>query len=149
LPFAFLLPFSLRRRGLFDIYICARSQLNNSTNGDLISGLKIAEYWRQVNPLMILRSAAFDVNPFDRAVTDVNDERAFCRHGYRRRQDEERRPQTPRGPGHSKIATVSKSRNRRRAPFVIDHLILVIAGGDLESMPNVHRAMSGPMTNEQ
>jgi hypothetical protein len=29
--------------------------------------LKIAEYWRQVNPLMILRSAAFDVNPFDRA----------------------------------------------------------------------------------
>jgi hypothetical protein len=67
LPFAFLFPFSLRRRGLFDIYICARSQLNNSTNGDLISGLKIAEYWRQVNPLMILRSAAFDVNPFDRA----------------------------------------------------------------------------------
>jgi hypothetical protein len=28
-------------------------------------------------------------------------------------------------------------------------LILVIDGGDLESMPNVHRAISGPMTNEQ
>ena len=34
----------------------------------------MAEYRRQVNPLMILRSAAFDVNPFDRAVTDANDE---------------------------------------------------------------------------
>jgi hypothetical protein len=109
LPYAFLLPFSLRRRGLFDIYIYARSQLNNSTNGDLISGLKIAEYWRQVNPLMILRSAAFDVNPFDRAVTDANDERAFCRDDYRRRQDEERRPQSPRGPGHSKIDTVPRA----------------------------------------
>jgi hypothetical protein len=41
--------------------------------------LKIAEYWRQVNPLMILRSAAFDVNPFDRGVTDANDERASSR----------------------------------------------------------------------
>jgi hypothetical protein len=105
-PFDFLLPFSLRRRGLFDIYICARSQLNSATNSDLIFGLKIAEYWRQVNPLTILRSAAFDVNPFDHAVTDANDERAFCRHGYRRRQDEERRPRSPRGPGHSKIVTV-------------------------------------------
>jgi hypothetical protein len=31
----------------------------------------------------------------------------------------------------------------------ICHLILVIDGGDLESMPNVHRVISGPMTNEQ
>jgi hypothetical protein len=31
----------------------------------------------------------------------------------------------------------------------ICHSILVITGGDLESMPNVHRAMSRPMTNEQ
>jgi hypothetical protein len=74
-PFAFLFPFSLRRRGLFDIYICARSQLTSSAKGDGIFGLKIAEYWRQVNPLMIRRSAAFDVNPFDRAVADANDGR--------------------------------------------------------------------------
>ncbi|HEY9432536.1 MAG TPA: hypothetical protein VI260_13820 [Blastocatellia bacterium] len=31
----------------------------------------------------------------------------------------------------------------------ICHLILIIAGGDLDSMSNVHRAISGPMTNEQ
>lgn len=58
-PFAFLLPFSLRRRGLFNVYFCARSQLISSTNGDPISRLKIAEYFHQVNPLMIHRSAAF------------------------------------------------------------------------------------------
>jgi hypothetical protein len=31
----------------------------------------------------------------------------------------------------------------------ICHLILIIAGGDLDSMSNVHRAISRPMTNEQ
>jgi len=107
-PFAFVFPFSLRRRGLFDIYICARSQLTSSAKGDGIFGLKIAEYWRQVNPLMIRRSAAFDVNPFDRAVADANDERAFGRHGYRRRRDEERRPRSPRGPDHSRIGAAPR-----------------------------------------
>jgi len=85
-PFALLLPFSLRRRGLFDIYICARSQLTSSAKGEVISGLKIAEYWRQVNPLMIHRSAPFDVSPFDRPVADANDVRAFGRHGRRTRK---------------------------------------------------------------
>jgi len=42
--------FSFRRRGLFNVYLCARSQLISSTNGDLISGFKIAEYFNQVNP---------------------------------------------------------------------------------------------------
>jgi hypothetical protein len=31
----------------------------------------------------------------------------------------------------------------------ICHLILIIAGGNPDSMPNVHWAISGPMTNEQ
>ena len=31
----------------------------------------------------------------------------------------------------------------------ICHLIPVIDGGDLESMSNVHREISGPMANEQ
>jgi len=107
--FALLLPFLLRRRGLFDIYICARSQLISSAKGDVISGLKIAEYWRQVNPLMIHRSAAFDVSPFDRAVADANDERAFGRHGYHRRRDEERRPRSPRGPDRSKVGKAPRA----------------------------------------
>jgi hypothetical protein len=60
----------------------------------------MAEYFDQVNPLIIHRSAAIDVDPLDRAVADANDERAFGRHGYRRRRDEERRPRPPRGPDH-------------------------------------------------
>src|SRR5262249_36052314 len=42
---------SLSRRGLFKVYLCSRSQLISSTNGDLISGFKIAEYFDQVTPL--------------------------------------------------------------------------------------------------
>jgi hypothetical protein len=53
------------------MYICARPQLTSSAKGEVISGLKIAEYWPQVNPLMIHRSATFDVSPFDRPVADA------------------------------------------------------------------------------
>src|SRR5262249_19174744 len=49
---------SLSRRGLFKVYLCSRSQLISSTNGDLISGFKIAEYFDQVNPLMAVSSQA-------------------------------------------------------------------------------------------
>jgi hypothetical protein len=31
----------------------------------------------------------------------------------------------------------------------ICHLIVAISGGDLDPMPNVHRVISRPMTNEQ
>src|SRR6266498_772593 len=60
----------------------------------------MAEYFHQVNPLMIHRSAALDVDPFDRAVANANDEHPLGRHGYRRRRDEEGRPLSPRGPDH-------------------------------------------------
>jgi hypothetical protein len=37
----------------------------------------MAEYFDQVNPLIIHRSAALDIDPFDRSVADANDERSF------------------------------------------------------------------------
>jgi len=89
---------SLSRRGLFNIYLCSRSQIISSANGDLISGFKIAEYFDQVNPLMIRRSAALDINPFDRAVADANDECALGGSDYRRWRREERWPRSLRGP---------------------------------------------------
>ncbi|HEX5080461.1 MAG TPA: hypothetical protein VFY40_00340 [Blastocatellia bacterium] len=38
---------------MFDVYLCDGPQLIGSANGDLISGFKMAEYFHQVNPLMI------------------------------------------------------------------------------------------------
>src|SRR5262245_35612485 len=91
---------SLSRRGLFNVYLCSHSQLIGSTNCDLISGVKIAEYFDQVNPLMVHRSAALDVDPFDRAVADANDEGALGGCDDRRRWREKRRPRPMRGPDH-------------------------------------------------
>src|SRR5262245_17408126 len=39
----------------------------------------MAEYFDQVNPLVIHRSAALDIDPFDRAVANANDEHPLGR----------------------------------------------------------------------
>jgi hypothetical protein len=51
-------------QGPFDVYLHSHAQFISATNGDLISRLKMAEYWRQVNPLIIHRSAALDIATF-------------------------------------------------------------------------------------
>ncbi|MBO0724093.1 MAG: hypothetical protein J2P52_00710 [Blastocatellia bacterium] len=42
---------------MFNIYLYVRSRLIGFANGDLISGLKMAEYFREVNPPPVHRSA--------------------------------------------------------------------------------------------
>jgi hypothetical protein len=69
---------------LFNVYFYSHSQFISAANGDLISGLKMAEYFDQVNPLMIHRSAALDIDPFDRAAANADDERPPGGHGDRR-----------------------------------------------------------------
>jgi hypothetical protein len=50
---------------LFNVYLYSHSQFISAAKGDLISGLKMAEYFDKVNPLLIHRSAALDIDPFD------------------------------------------------------------------------------------
>ncbi|HEY7181812.1 MAG TPA: hypothetical protein VIC84_10360 [Blastocatellia bacterium] len=83
---------------MFNIYLYDRSQLIGFVNGDLISGLKMAEYSHEVNPPLVHRSAALDIDEFDRAVSNSNNERPLSGHGYGSRRDEERRARPPRGP---------------------------------------------------
>jgi hypothetical protein len=49
---------------MFKVYLYSHAQFIGATYGDPISELKIAEYWRQVNPSIIHRSATLDIALF-------------------------------------------------------------------------------------